>query len=422
MDPKRDPIHQLAASTAGSIGNEFLAALVRDLHDVMSVNLTMVTQALDNPPTRVRALYSWRDGSLGAPVEYDLEGTPCQFVYRGQSVLIPEELAKRFPKEPAHRRSYYGIPLRNRKLEVTGHFAVISNLEISQTERVEGIVQIFGRRVEAELQRLSDDQTRERLIQRLEQQHHSARQRSEFMSKVLGMVAHDLRNPLANVVSRSELIQAILEKPGLPEEKAALQTQIFESTSAIIRSSDRMERMIADLIDAARKETAEIRLTISTVPLSRAVNYALNLHTQAAGKKGITIETSLDGSLNIPADEDRLIEAVGNLISNAIKYSPQGSRIKVSTSNIQDGKTIEIRVADEGLGMTDHDIGAAFNAFRTLSAKPTDGESSTGLGLAIVKTITEAHGGEAIAQSAGRNRGTTMTLRLPTQTPANKNC
>jgi len=130
----------------------------------MPVSLAMVTQAVDKPPTRVRALYSWRDGALGSPVEYS------QLVYQGQSILIPSELAVRFPKEAAHRSSYCGMPLRNRADEVMGHFAVISNEDISQTERVEGIFRIFGRRVETELQRMADDEEKERLIQRLQQQ------------------------------------------------------------------------------------------------------------------------------------------------------------------------------------------------------------------------------------------------------------
>ncbi len=74
---------------------------------------------------------------------------------------------------------------------------------------------------------------------------------------------------------------------------------------------------------------------------------------------------------------------------------------------------MEIVVADEGQGMTEEDIASAFKVFRTLSARPTDGESSTGLGLAIVKTIAEAHGGSVRAESKGRDQGTIMTLRLP---------
>ncbi len=330
MDHETDPIYRLAASTAGSIGNDFLAALVRDLHGVMPVRLAMVTQSLGDPPTRVRALYSWKDGVLGAPVEYDLEGTPCQLVYRGQTVIIPEELAVRFPKEQGIWNSYCGVPLRNRAQVVVGHFAVISDGIITHLQRVEGMVKIFGRRVEAELQRIADDEERDSLIQRLGQQHSAARQKSQFMSKVLGMVAHDLRNPLASVVSRTELIQALIVKLQGGSDQIRFDGKLSESTDAILRSASRMETMIHDLIDAARRETTEISLNVAEFPLSRAVASAIQLHEEYAGRKALRIEADLDEQLRISADEDRLIEAVGNLLSNAIKYSSRDALIRVS--------------------------------------------------------------------------------------------
>lgn len=418
MDLNTDPIYRLAANTAGSIGNEFLVALVHDLHEVMPVNLAMITESVGQPPRRVRALYSWKDGELGAPIEYDLEGTPCELVYQGQALLIPRELAVRFPKEPAHRRSYCGVPLRSRERNVTGHFAVISNEVIAQTQRVEGVVQIFGRRVEAELQRLRDNEEREELIRRLQQQHYTAREKNQFMAKVLGMVAHDLRNPLAAVVSRAELMGAILEKSVLAEEMLPSEKKLLDSVSAILKSTDRMEKMIADLIVAARKETTEIGLNSTTIPLHRPIKSAIQLYEDDAARKNIKISVDLGNLVQVTADEDRLIEAIGNLISNAVKYSTRGSRITITCRVEEADRFAKVVIADEGLGMTEQDIGAAFKVFRTLSAQPTDGETSTGLGLAIVKTIVEAHGGSIKAESQGRHKGTTMTLQLPVP-PAN---
>lgn len=413
MDPNSDPIYRLAANTAGSIGNEFLVALVHDLHEVMPVNLAMITQSVGHPPQRVRALYSWKDGELGVPIEYDLEGTPCELVYQGQALLIPHELAVRFPKEPAHRKSYCGVPLRSRERSVIGHFAVISNEEIAQTQRAEGIVQIFGRRVEAELQRLMDSEEREGLIRRLQRQHFASRQKNQFMAKVLGMVAHDLRNPLAAVVSRAEFIGSIVDKCTQPAEMQPIGRSLLDSASSILKSTDRMEKMIADLIVAARKETTEISLNRTEIPLNRPINSAVQLYEDHAARKNISIALELAGPVLVIADEDRLIEAIGNLFSNAIKYSSRGCRIRVECRTDESRQIAKIVIADEGLGMTKQDLDSAFNLFRTLSAQPTDGESSTGLGLAIVKTIVEAHGGTINAESRGRNQGTTMTLCLP---------
>jgi signal transduction histidine kinase len=110
-----------------------------------------------------------------------------------------------------------------------------------------------------------------------------------------------------------------------------------------------------------------------------------------------------------------LREAVDNLVSNAIKYSPLAGHIELAMSAAD--THILIRVSDEGPGLSAEDISRVFGRFERLSARPTGGESSTGLGLSIVKRIVELHGGEISAESSGPRRGATFTIRLPA-TPA----
>jgi signal transduction histidine kinase len=110
-------------------------------------------------------------------------------------------------------------------------------------------------------------------------------------------------------------------------------------------------------------------------------------------------------------DADRIREAIDNLVSNAIKYSPIGGKISLKVTR-EDNNTV-IRVADEGAGLSPEDLGRLFGRFQRLSAKPTAGESSTGLGLSIVKRIIDMHGGEVTAESAGPNKGSTFTIMLP---------
>jgi signal transduction histidine kinase len=110
-------------------------------------------------------------------------------------------------------------------------------------------------------------------------------------------------------------------------------------------------------------------------------------------------------------DADRMREAIDNLISNAIKYSPIGGKIAVVVSHEQ--KSTIIRIADEGAGLSPEDLGRLFGRFQRLSAKPTAGESSTGLGLSIVKRIIDMHGGEVAANSEGPGQGSTFTVILP---------
>jgi signal transduction histidine kinase len=110
-------------------------------------------------------------------------------------------------------------------------------------------------------------------------------------------------------------------------------------------------------------------------------------------------------------DADRMREAIDNLISNAIKYSPIGGKINVVVS--QEHNNTIIRIADEGAGLSPEDLGRLFGRFQRLSAKPTAGESSTGLGLSIVKRIIDMHGGKVTADSGGPGQGSTFTVTLP---------
>ncbi|MGY3134231.1 signal transduction histidine kinase [Bradyrhizobium sp. USDA 4501] len=110
-------------------------------------------------------------------------------------------------------------------------------------------------------------------------------------------------------------------------------------------------------------------------------------------------------------DADRIREAIDNLVSNAIKYSPIGGKITVTVSH--EGDDTVIRIADQGPGLSPEDLGRLFGRFQRLSAKPTAGESSTGLGLSIVKRIIDMHGGHVTAQSPGPGQGSTFTVTLP---------
>ena len=154
-----DPIYRIAESTAAEIGTDFLSALVRCMHDAMDVSVALITRGIGEPPVRARAAFSWRKAGATFPEEYDLEGTPCSLVYQGQQLLVPEELWRKFPREIG-KEGYCGVPLRNSSGRVAGHFSVFSDLPIASPERAEGIMRIFGLRVEAELQRIESERER----------------------------------------------------------------------------------------------------------------------------------------------------------------------------------------------------------------------------------------------------------------------
>jgi len=402
-----DAIYRIALATAETLGDAFMAALVRCLHDVMPVALAFVARGEGgDPPDRARALLSWREGGSEKPIEYALEGAPCQIVYGGHALVVPEELSRRFPREPAALQSYCGVPLVGRDGKVRAHFAVFSEAAIRQPQRVEGIVRIFGMRAAAELRRIEAEAEREETFRRIAVQRQRLHQANAFKSEALGVVAHDLRNPLAAIVTRVELMRAQL--------KATEGAAVAASLDAIERSADRMERMIADLLEAARRDATETRLRRAPVALDGVVRAAVALVAAAAEAKAIRLDAKIDQGLALMGDEDRLTEAVVNLLTNAVKYVQPGGAVAVRARREADG-AFEISVTDDGAGMSDEDLAKAFRPFQTLSARPTAGEPSTGLGLAIVRSIVEAHGGRVDAESPGAGLGATFRIRLPAE-------
>lgn len=407
----RDFLSEIAASTAQAIGNEFLASLVHSMREAMDVSMVFITTGIGDPPTRVRTMASWRADGPGEAMEYDLEGTPCRLVYEGETLVVSEGLYHRFEKENGYE-GYIGVPLLGGSGKVRGHLAILSRRPFEDTSTATAIAVIFGQRVAAEIQRLEHEREREALLasltranRRLSNRHAALRQSNETKALLIGMMAHDLRNPLSVILNRGELIAALIEGARETDPRAN------ESCKVIIDTAERMDRLIASALVQAKSEAESISLDVQSFPASRAVQVAVSLNSMSAEKKGMTITVDAPDDVIVRGDEDRIVEALDNLIRNAVKYSHPGQEVRVETALLPD--VVEFRVSDQGQGLTPEDSARAFRQFQRLSAKPTGGESSTGLGLSIVKTIAEAHGGTARAESQGRGQGSCFSFSIP---------
>jgi signal transduction histidine kinase len=155
----------------------------------------------------------------------------------------------------------------------------------------------------------------------------------------------------------------------------------------------------------------DITIRREPVDVAALVKEVAEANQPLAVNKQQVISVSAPANIVTMCDTDRIREAIDNLISNAIKYSPIAGKITVAVSH--EGNDTIIRVSDEGAGLSPEDLGRLFGRFQRLSAKPTAGESSTGLGLSIVKRIIDMHGGEVTADSDGPGKGSTFTITLP---------
>ncbi|MFQ3596989.1 MAG: tetratricopeptide repeat protein [Chloroherpetonaceae bacterium] len=225
-----------------------------------------------------------------------------------------------------------------------------------------------------------------------------------FKTELLGIAAHDLKNPLQVISGFASLIQ---EVKTLDEAQS--------NARAIERSSERMLKLIKELLETATLDSGKLELSKTPVNVAELLRAVVEHNRPNAEKKSQTIDLDLDESAVADLDLERMREVLDNLVSNAVKYSPVGKRIQVSLVHAEGG--VRIAVKDEGQGLTEADKEKLFGKFQRLSARPTGGESSTGLGLSIVKQLVELHGGKVWAESEGKGKGATFFVELPMVEP-----
>jgi two-component system sensor histidine kinase/response regulator len=224
---------------------------------------------------------------------------------------------------------------------------------------------------------------------------------NELKNKFIGIVAHDLRNPVISVRGFSELL--IKDGNNFTEEQN-------EFLDIIHSTSQNMLAMINDLLDISRIESGNMQLTQKNGSLNKLIQERIQLIQLQADKKHITIHRDLPLIPEVIFDAHRLGQAIDNLITNAIKFAPIGSNVYLSLR--QNGELIDFSVTDEGPGIPREEQHLLFSEFHRLSIRPTAGETSTGLGLAIAKKIIEAHNG-MIEFETQEGMGSTFSLILP---------
>jgi signal transduction histidine kinase len=224
----------------------------------------------------------------------------------------------------------------------------------------------------------------------------------EARDRVLGIVAHDLRNPLNVIVMSGELLLDDL----IPEVKRDEQVRV------ILRSAKRMNRLIQDLLDVARIEADRLYLQREPQDPIRLAREAVELNASLASAKSLTL--ALGRCDNVPAvqaDRDRILQVLSNLIGNAIKFSPEGATIEVRVE--ESGEGAHVTVVDTGTGIAPDELPRLFQPFWQSQQTSIEG---AGLGLTIARGIVEAHGGRIWAESVW-GVGSTFHFTIPDEPP-----
>ena len=223
---------------------------------------------------------------------------------------------------------------------------------------------------------------------------------------ILGIVAHDLKNPLTTIMMSAEMVEERVHK--------VTPASLTEYMQMIRRNVDRIRTIITNLLDASRIDSGKLAVDFKPFELCEFATRLVEQYRDKATRKQISLNLELPSELiQVVSDENLLYQIADNLLSNALKYSPSERQVCFAIS--ADAEHFQLVVRDQGPGFSRQDQLSMFQKFTRLSAQPTAGESSTGLGLSIVKRLTELLEGQIDCQSES-GQGAIFTVSLPRHT------
>lgn len=230
---------------------------------------------------------------------------------------------------------------------------------------------------------------------------------NKFKNQMMGMAAHDLRNPLGLIQNFAEFLMDDHQEKGIfTEDQLSMVKEIKGASKYMIK-------IIEDMLDMSSFESGTINLDKENIDLVELIEDAVSLNLPSARKKNIVVTTQLPNTpVNKEIDGHKLRQVFDNLLSNAVKYSNPDTEIEVGLKQLDEDGGVTIFVKDHGQGIPEDEINKLFKPFSKLSVKATAGEKSTGLGLAIVQKIVEAHGGKIEVESEVGD-GSTFSTKIP---------
>ena len=225
---------------------------------------------------------------------------------------------------------------------------------------------------------------------------------SQLKDEFLATVSHELRNPLAPILTWTQLLRS--GKLDAAKTRRALEV--------IERNVLSQAQLIDDLVDVSRVVSGKFRLDVRPIDLVRIIQAAGDAHGPASEAKQVRMQYVLDERAGmISGDSERLQQVMWNLISNAIKFTPKEGRVQVVLQRAD--SHVEVIVTDSGIGISPEFLPHVFEPFRQATTGPMRRHSGLGLGLSIVRHIVELHGGEITAESEGLGKGSRITVKFP---------
>ena len=228
------------------------------------------------------------------------------------------------------------------------------------------------------------------------------RQADRRKDEFLAMLAHELRNPLAPIVSAAQMLAVVADNP----------SQVRHLGQIVTRQANHMTSLVTDLLDVSRVTSGLVKLVSERLDIRQVVDESIEqvMPFVEAKRHKLKLSSSVRSAL-VMGDRKRLVQVFTNLMQNAAKYTPDGGEISVEIE--ANGERLEVYIQDNGIGMDADLIPFVFDLFTQARRSSDRAQGGLGLGLALVKSVVALHDGEVQAQSDGRGRGSTLTVSLP---------
>ena len=238
-----------------------------------------------------------------------------------------------------------------------------------------------------------------------ERARHELEEANRLKDEFLSVASHELRTPLNAVLGWAHL----LRKGRLTGDAAQRAVEAIERNVLI------QARLVGDLLDMSRIIAGKFQLELASLSPMEPVQAALEVVRPAADAKQIRVSIKSKTRQRIRGDAGRLQQVFWNVLANAVKFTPNGGSINIEV--FEEGGQVSVNVADTGIGIAPDFSTRAFERFAQANQQPGRGLAGLGLGLSIARQFVELHGGTIELQSAGRDQGTTVTVRLPLEQP-----
>jgi PAS domain S-box-containing protein len=318
---------------------------------------------------------------IGKPLEHILGRTDAELLADPEVARQVMENDRRIMESRAGEEFEELVPMPD------GEHRIWLSMKIALCDKAGEVVGLLG---------ISRDITdRKRAEQRLRDENH---RKDEF----LAMLAHELRNPLAPIVTGARLLEMSAHDEG----------KVRHAARIITRQAAHMTELVDDLLDVSRVTRGLIELEQDDIDLHLVLSHAIEQARPLLDARGHRFETALCSEpVLVHGDRTRLIQTISNLLNNAAKYTPPGGQIALAASTSEN--SVEISVTDTGIGIAPALLPKVFDLFSQGERTPDRSQGGLGLGLALVKSIVAMHGGEVAARSDGTGKGSTFVITLP---------